>query len=227
MLIFRKLVWAIAPELSLKVKLLRRIRAAMATNDALAGMAEIRPELIANTVTLANRDALIDQMPKGGIVAELGVMHGDFAARILARNSPGHLHLVDIWAETGRMARVAQRFSDQPVSLHQGWSWEIVSTFPDQSLSWVYVDASHDFHSVERDLTACLPKVLPGGFIAGHDYTRWKVGTHQVVRYGVIEAVNSFCNRHSLPLTYLTAEASRHLSFAIRLPDRASGKPAR
>jgi hypothetical protein len=227
MLIFRKLAWAIAPELSLKVKLLRRIRAAMATNDALAGMAEIRPELIANTVTLANRDALIDQMPKGGIAAELGVMHGDFAARILARNSPAHLHLVDIWAETGRMARVAQRFSDQPVSLHQGWSWEVVSTFPDQSLSWVYVDASHDFHSVERDLTACLPKVLPGGFIAGHDYTRWKVGTHQVVRYGVIEAVNSFCNRHSLPLTYLTAEASRHLSFAIRLPDRASGKPAR
>ena len=102
-----------------------------------------------------------------------------------------------------------------------------MSTFPDPLLSWIYVDASHAFHSFARDLTACLPKVLPGGFIAGHDYTRWKVGTHQVVRYGVIEAVNSFCNRHSLPLTYLTAEASRHLSFAIRLPDRASGKPAR
>jgi hypothetical protein len=42
--------------------------------------------------------------------------------------------------------------------------------FPDHSLQWVHLDARHDYDSVKEDITAWLPKVVPGGWISGDDY---------------------------------------------------------
>lgn len=43
--------------------------------------------------------------------------------------------------------------------------------YEDGSLDFVFVDAAHDYESVKRDVAAWLPKVKPGGCIAGHDYS--------------------------------------------------------
>jgi len=48
-------------------------------------------------------------------------------------------------------------------------SVEAAKLFPDESAEFVFLDASHDYDSVLRDLRAWLPKVKPGGTIAGHD----------------------------------------------------------
>lgn len=40
----------------------------------------------------------------------------------------------------------------------------------DDSLDAVFIDAAHDQQSVENDIGAWLPKVKPGGILAGHDY---------------------------------------------------------
>ena len=40
----------------------------------------------------------------------------------------------------------------------------------DQSLDFVFIDATHNFKCVNEDITAWLPKVKHGGFIGGHDY---------------------------------------------------------
>ena len=42
--------------------------------------------------------------------------------------------------------------------------------FPDHSFQWVHLDARHDYDSVKEDITAWLPKVVPGGWISGDDY---------------------------------------------------------
>ncbi len=39
----------------------------------------------------------------------------------------------------------------------------------DQSVFAVFVDAGHDFDHVTSDLQAWLPKIQPGGILAGHD----------------------------------------------------------
>lgn len=44
------------------------------------------------------------------------------------------------------------------------------SHFKDGECSFVYIDAAHDFDSVLNDILAWLPKMRPGGMIAGHDY---------------------------------------------------------
>ena len=44
------------------------------------------------------------------------------------------------------------------------------SFFPDQSIDWVHLDASHDREHVSADIAAWLPKVRPDGWLSGDDY---------------------------------------------------------
>lgn len=46
-------------------------------------------------------------------------------------------------------------------------------TFNDNSLDFVYIDASHEYEDIRSDILAWYPKVKNGGFIGGHDYPSW------------------------------------------------------
>lgn len=48
-------------------------------------------------------------------------------------------------------------------------SAEAAADFKDGGCDFVFIDASHDYESVKRDIAAWLPKVRKGGIIAGHD----------------------------------------------------------
>lgn len=69
------------------------------------------------------------------------------------------------------------------IRLLKNYSYEVVDSFVDKSIELIYIDADHEYDSVKRDLELFLPKVCPGGIIAGHDYheERWP---------GVVQAVN-------------------------------------
>jgi hypothetical protein len=54
--------------------------------------------------------------------------------------------------------------------------------FKDGQLDLVYIDAKHDINSARADINAWLPKVKPGGYLAGHDFI-W----HGEVREAVTE----------------------------------------
>lgn len=55
--------------------------------------------------------------------------------------------------------------------------------FADASLSWVHLDARHDYDSVAADIAAWAPKVAPGGWLSGDDY-------HETAWPGVVGAVS-------------------------------------
>jgi predicted O-methyltransferase YrrM len=42
--------------------------------------------------------------------------------------------------------------------------------FPKRDLSMVWIDANHDYESVSQDIKNWLTKIVPGGWIGGHDY---------------------------------------------------------
>lgn len=69
------------------------------------------------------------------------------------------------------------------------------SRFDDDSVDLVFVDADHSEESVRSDLEAWVPKVRPGGVIAGHDY-----GSRR--HPGVTKAVDEFFARHPRPLRF-------------------------
>lgn len=189
--------------------------------------AVLRPEHVARCRMLLDREALLRELPPGGVGAELGVDQGDFTETILRVARPQRLFLVDSWATTryndDKAQRVQDRFATQiaagQVSILRGLSLEAVSRFDDASLDWIYIDSSHAYGVTAAELRAYAPKLKPGGIMAGHDYSmgNWVKG----FRYGVIEAVHEFCLEHDWELRYLTVQRLERPSFAISRLSRA------
>ena len=49
-------------------------------------------------------------------------------------------------------------------------SLEAAKIFDDNSIDFVFIDASHKYEDVKNDINTWLPKVKKGGILAGHDY---------------------------------------------------------
>lgn len=185
-------------------------------------LVELEQKHIANLRIVLNREAFLEAMPKGGIVAEAGVDHGDFSARILSINRPKKLHLIDVWSSKryhdGLQKHVRDRFATQitagQVQIDLGLSTEVLPGYSDGYFDWIYIDTDHGYRVTADELELARNKVRRGGIIAGHDYITSNFNGG--VRYGVVEAVHEFCVRHDWELILLTHETDRHLSFAIR-----------
>ena len=142
----------------------RRMLRAMEREDARlsATSRSLREEHLRHATVLADSSALLARLPKGGVVAEIGVAEGNFSAAILAETTPSRLHLIDLWGSSiarfgdAGHARVIARFAPEiaagRVSIHRGLSWDEVGKLDDRSLDWAYVDAAHDYGRYERVL---------------------------------------------------------------------------
>lgn len=132
-----------------------------------------------------------EQMRDGAHLVEVGVYTGQSAAylgvELLNRGvKNARLDLVDLFTAGGSPDVVRDRL--KPIAevigvLHQGNSWEQAALYEDGSLDLIFIDASHRYDDVIRDIDAWLPKLKPGiGILAGHDYKEWP-------EFGVIRAV--------------------------------------
>jgi predicted O-methyltransferase YrrM len=66
--------------------------------------------------------------------------------------------------------------------------------YDDHSFDLVYLDGLHTRQAVEADIYAWIPKVRPGGFIAGHDYADYS-GCYLAGHMQVISAVDGILGR--------------------------------
>jgi predicted O-methyltransferase YrrM len=66
-------------------------------------------------------------------------------------------------------------------------SVEAAALFASSSLDFVFIDGDHSCAAVLADIAAWLPKIKPGGLLAGHDYKM----TGQPHLRGVTEAVEA------------------------------------
>lgn len=183
---------------------------------------ELEEKHLKNLIALPNRLSLLEKLPKGGIVAEIGVDTGDFSKLILEHNKPKKLHLIDVW-DSQRYNRdkkniVEEQFKKEIVSgiieINLGYSTQVVSQFNDVYFDWIYIDTDHSYGTTRDELNLYSSKLKKGGIIAGHDYDvgHW----NSLVKFGVIEAVHEFCILHDWEFVYLTLENRFHRSFAIR-----------
>jgi cephalosporin hydroxylase len=69
-------------------------------------------------------------------------------------------------------------------------SSEASALFTDNSVEFVFIDASHEYESVLEDLEKWYPKLKVGGVIAGHDY--YPSGEHWI---GVFRAVSEWSSK--------------------------------
>lgn len=182
---------------------------------------ELQAKHVENLKTVADRASLLDYLPKQSIVAEVGVLSGDFSQLIWDKTQPAQMHLIDLWSgETGNkhLAAVKKRFAtgirEGRIILHQGSSTAVLGQFPKSSMDWIYLDTDHAYQTTAVELELSANVLKDNGLLLGHDYVtgNWDGG----VRYGVVEAVNEFCVRNHWAFVYLTAETHRHLSFGIK-----------
>lgn len=177
---------------------------------------------ILNLKALTCREALLECLPKGGVVAELGVDFGGFSEKILKISKPAKLHLIDVWQSNRYPQKlfheVSQKFSEElntgQVVINRGYSTVVGSEFEDEYFDWIYIDTAHSYKVTKAELEMYMPKMKNGGIIAGHDFIIGEIDVPW--KYGVIEAVYEFCKTYHWEIIYLTMEREIPPSFAIR-----------
>lgn len=144
---------------------------------------------------------IAEWIPDGGTWVEVGTYWGQsfgFAVvECLNRGKKIDMVGVDIFAWPHEGQPMIQKFHHEMrrVAGHyraiQGTSWEVAAQFEEASVDFVFIDADHIYEHVKKDVLAWLPKVKPGGIIAGHDYNP----PHEVER-----AVNEIFGSRVVPI---------------------------
>lgn len=127
-------------------------------------------------------------------MAEIGVFRG-YLCKAILRTAGGYLDQywgIDQWVpltdgDVGWMSRIDQESWDRKyhnackmmtyfptLRLVRRPSVEAAKLFPDGYFDLVYLDASHFYDEVSKDIAAWMPKVRPGGLLGGHDYINKK-----------------------------------------------------
>jgi hypothetical protein len=165
---------------------------------------------------LASRDKLLELLPQQAICAEVGIWKCEFSEKILRRARPSTLHLIDISAESCRLAdhKFAQEIGTGGVVIHCGDSSPIIKSFPDAYFDWIYVDGNHSYEGAKKDLEACRTKVVSGGLILLNDYIYFSPVDFR--KYGVVEAVNAFLLNYDWEIVYFCLHPRMYCDVAIR-----------
>lgn len=149
---------------------------------------------------------VVDRVNSGAKIVEIGSWKGKssayMAVEIANSNKDIDFYCVDTWegsvehTEEQKGDNLYQKFLNNmrpvekyyfPIKLN---SIDASKKFKDNSLDFVFIDASHEYEDVKQDIIAWLPKVKEGGILAGHDYTDYYPA--------VIQAADEILGRENL-----------------------------
>lgn len=132
--------------------------------------------------------------------AEIGCQAGNTTSQLLRHCPNLRLYAVDLWGPVpkhlpGGEAYYADDFQTQWIHFYyqtkpyrdrliilKGVSWLMAEKVEDNSLDFIFIDASHEYEPVCNDILAWTPKLKPGGLLSGHD---WDIP-------GVMAAINEY-----------------------------------
>jgi len=175
---------------------------------------QLREDHLRDCIVLPERTVLLKRLPKGGVVAEVGTLQGEFAREILRIVEPQELHLIDnkIHPRVREMAEDAS-LRDR-LRVHHRDSVEALESFPDEYFDWIYIDAQHTYEGVKRHIGAARHKVKADGLLVFNDYAIWSYVEMQP--YGVVAAVNELCIEDDWELVYLALPCHMYCDVAVR-----------
>lgn len=129
---------------------------------------------------------MVQKFPSGSTFVEVGSWKGRsssfMAVEIANSNKEIKFYCVDTWCGSVEHQSNPElpiifdifRSNMKPVEDYytaiKRRSIEAANLFKDKSLEFVFIDASHEYEDVKNDINAWMPKVKPGGVLAGHDY---------------------------------------------------------
>ena len=129
---------------------------------------------------------IVKTFPSGSKFVEIGSWKGKssafMAVEIANSNKNIDFYCIDTWAgsiehqDRDDLQSLYHTFTQNMKSLTdyhiplRMTSLEAAGKFEDNSLDFVFIDASHEYEDVKNDIIAWLPKIKDGGILAGHDY---------------------------------------------------------
>ena len=146
-------------------------------------------------------DEVAERWPDG-LLVEVGCAYGRSIAYLAKRAPNADITGVDTWAEhmggdnlppdvfaslvakgspadaCAAMLRDARAL----VHLRQAPSVDAAADWNEGEADFVFLDADHSYEAVHADILAWLPKVSPGGWLAGHDVNAHYPGVERAVR---------------------------------------------
>lgn len=166
-------------------------------------------------------------------MAEIGVYRGGYATKILAAcPTIETYYMIDPWQHLDDWHKPTNK-NDQTFSkfyaemqrntdfaatkrvILRGRTTEVIDQIPEESLDFVYIDGDHTLRGITIDLLRAYPKVRPGGWICGDDFTSsvWQHNVHYEPTFVFPLAVH-FAEGMGLRITGLP-----HNQFLIEKPE--------
>ena len=152
-----------------------------------------------------DRVSVLRDLPKNGIIAEVGVAYGDFSEILIRELTPKRFVAIDSfqifskaeepWGKKD-LARAnlsheefyKNRFADRvDIEIKKGLSWDMLNDCEDNYFDFIYLDAGHRYPDVSRDIQALKPKLKAGGYVQFNDYTT--IAPTWLEPFGVAKAV--------------------------------------
>jgi tetratricopeptide (TPR) repeat protein len=212
-----------------------------ATDDAKAesspqpGVVALSPAHVAGARVYANRRAMIVglDLPRHGLLVEVGVARGDFSDFLISLNDPIKFVAIDLFEMEQQpehwgikqevlfdnMTHVdfyKRRFAllGDRIDVKRGWSHEKMAEIPDGVCDLIYIDADHGYENVIREAEMALRKIKPDGTIVFNDYTSYD--PYLRIPYGVVKTVNEIIVRENLRVIGFALEPGMFCDIAVR-----------
>jgi Methyltransferase domain len=192
-------------------------------------------------VLYADRVRALEALPRGGVVAEIGVALGDFSQAMLTYLAPCRFDAFDLfklheaqsfWGRSSadwfgglsHRTQYERRFADEiaagKLHIHEGDSSQEMDKQPDSTYNAIYIDGDHTPEGVMRDAEISARKLKSDGILIFNDYI---IFDHTVgVPYGVVPVVNEFCVNRGWRVLFFALQNHLFCDIALRrsLPNR-------
>ena len=184
--------------------------------------------------TFNTRIEMIEALtPKGGVVAEVGVLAGEFSKKIINLLQPKKMYMIDMFeglcfsgdqdGNNGAIYDLNVAYSNlveyaksnPAVTILKGDSSTLLGTLESDSLDMVYLDGDHGYEGCKKDVIASWRLLKAGGWLMGHDYaTNMDKALNNYV-FGVKQAIDEFCCGYNQTIHALGNDGM--VSFAIKI----------
>ena len=198
--------------------------------------ARLPERLLANCRVLSDRMSILPLLPKGRVIAEVGVAFGDFSQEMIGICQPGRFIGIDsftlhelpaVWGKPrqetfGELTheqyyrrRFAEPIRRGVMEVLAGDSCDALARLPDRSVDIFYVDADHSYESVRGELSIIKHKIRPDGLIILNDYIMNEAEfSHHP--YGVIQATNEFMIAEDWEMIYFAFQFYMYCDVVLR-----------
>jgi hypothetical protein len=120
-------------------------------------------------------------------IVEIGVETGVYSSFLSDLFNPVHMLLLDL-----KFSNFIESNNRPSMQKLEGYSREKIPSLENNSISFAYIDAAHDFKNVSADIENILPKMKRNGILQFNDYATFNL--RFAMPYGVKAAVNNLIN---------------------------------